>query len=69
MKCLKLIKGRWDISTVLQCVMNYLTVETLHCDSLVVEFPRGVDVVEQNLEDLSDDDDSDLIQRLKLLFE
>ncbi|KAG6435957.1 hypothetical protein SASPL_100838 [Salvia splendens] len=69
MKCLKLIKGRWDISTVRQCVMNYLTVETLHCDSLMVEFPRGVDVVEQNLEDLSDDDDSDLIQPLKLLFE
>ncbi|KAL1543859.1 putative F-box/LRR-repeat protein [Salvia divinorum] len=69
MKCLKLIKGRWNISTVLQCVMNYLTVETLHCDSLTVEFPRGVDVVEQNLEDLSDDDDNDLIQRLKLLFE
>ncbi|KAG6432634.1 hypothetical protein SASPL_104215 [Salvia splendens] len=64
MKRLKLIKGRWDISTVLQCVMNYLTAETLHCDSLTAEVPHGVDVVEHNLSD-GFDGGADLLQLLQ----
>ncbi|KAL1538860.1 F-box/LRR-repeat protein-like protein [Salvia divinorum] len=69
MKRLKLIKGRWDISTVLQCVMDYLTAETLHRDSLTVEIPYGVDVVEHNLSIDGDDGGSDLLQLLQRLFE
>ncbi|KAL1533655.1 F-box/LRR-repeat protein-like protein [Salvia divinorum] len=67
MKCLKVMKGRRETTTVLRRVMNYLTEGTLYFDSLVVEFPQGgMTVVEKNSEDLFEDESDD--QELELLF-
>ncbi|XP_047957534.1 putative F-box/LRR-repeat protein At3g42770 [Salvia hispanica] len=47
LKCLKVMKGHYKIRTVLQSVMNYLTIGTLYFEK--VEFPDGVTVVEKNM--------------------
>ncbi|KAG6390377.1 hypothetical protein SASPL_148111 [Salvia splendens] len=67
MKCLKVMKGRREITTVLRRVMNYLTEGTLYFDSLVVELPQGgVTLVEKNSDDLFEDESDE--QQLELLF-
>ncbi|KAH6782699.1 hypothetical protein C2S51_007992 [Perilla frutescens var. frutescens] len=67
MKCLKLRKGRREIPTVLQRVMNYLTEGSIYGDeSLMVEFPEGVCVVERNLDDLFDEESDE--HQLEQLF-
>ncbi|KAL1533654.1 hypothetical protein AAHA92_33512 [Salvia divinorum] len=57
LKCLKVMKGRHKVRTVLQSVMNYLTLGSLYLESLMVELPNGVTVAEHNSEDPADDDD------------
>ncbi|KAH6832828.1 hypothetical protein C2S53_006075 [Perilla frutescens var. hirtella] len=71
MKYLKLRRGegRREFPTVLQRVMNYLTEGSSCGDSLMVEFPEGVSVVESDLEDLSDEDSDELHAQLEHLFE
>ncbi|KAG6388692.1 hypothetical protein SASPL_150124 [Salvia splendens] len=66
LKCLKVMKGRYKVCTVHQSVMNYLTMETLHFESLMVECSDGVTVVEQSPEDLFDDEDEDYKTNLAL---
>ncbi|XP_057795861.1 putative F-box/LRR-repeat protein At5g02930 [Salvia miltiorrhiza] len=67
MKCLKLMKGRREIATVLRRVLNYLTEENLVSESLLkVELPQDVVVVEKNYEDLFEDNSDE--QQLELLF-
>lgn len=66
MKCLKLMKRRREIPTVLRRVMNYLTEGSLYFESLMVELPQGVAVVEKNSENLFEDDSDEL--QLELLF-
>lgn len=67
MKCLKIfIKRRRKMSTVLRRVMSFLTEGILYFESLVVELPRGVKVVEKSYQDLIEDDSDE--QQLKLLF-
>lgn len=57
-KCLKLTKGRREIPTVLERVMNYLTEGSL-CG---VEFPEGVTVVEKNPEVFDEESELQLEQ-------
>ena len=66
MKCLKIIQRRRKFSTVLRRVMNFLTEGILYFESLVVELPQGVNVVEKSYQDLLEDDSDE--QQLKLLF-
>ncbi|XP_047964199.1 F-box/LRR-repeat protein At5g02910-like [Salvia hispanica] len=68
LKCLKLVEGRRKIRTVLQSVMNYLTVGTLYFESMMVEFPDDVVVVEQNSEYMSDEEDTDYTWGFDNLF-
>ncbi|XP_047957804.1 uncharacterized protein LOC125203495 [Salvia hispanica] len=66
LKCLKVMKGRREITTVLRRVMNYLTEGTLYFYSWVMELPQDVTVVEKNSDDLFEDESDG--QQLELLF-